>query len=136
MTSRKHVKQFQIQQRNRDIVERKSLEEQLKKTNEELLEQNHRVQEANRLKNEFLANMSHELRTPLNGIIGFAELMHDGKVGPVSDTHKEYLGDILASSYHLLQLISDVLDLAKIEAGRLELRLEPTDLPALTREVT
>lgn len=64
--------------------------------------------------------MSHELRTPLNGIIGFAELMVDGKVGPVSDTHREFLDDILTSARHLLQLINDVLDLAKVESGKLE----------------
>jgi len=127
--------QFQIQQRNRDIVERKSLEEQLKKTNEELLEQNHRVQEANRLKSEFLANMSHELRTPLNGVIGFAELMHDGKVGPVSPNHREYLGDILGSAKHLLQLINDVLDLSKIEAGKLEFNPEPVNPELVVAEV-
>jgi signal transduction histidine kinase len=108
----------------------------MRRKSAELEEQNREILAASRLKNEFLANMSHELRTPLNGIIGFAELMHDGKVGAVSEPHREYLGDILASSYHLLQLISDVLDLAKIEAGRLELRLEHVDLPALAREVT
>src|SRR5438128_1689919 len=79
--------------------------------------------------------MSHELRTPLNGIIGFAELMHDGKVGPVSDDHKEYLGDILVSSRHLLQLINDVLDLAKVESGKMEFRPEPVDLAKLVGEV-
>jgi signal transduction histidine kinase/integral membrane sensor domain MASE1 len=119
----------------RDLSDRLRLERERRKS-AELAEQNREILAASRLKNEFLANMSHELRTPLNGIIGFAELMHDGKVGAVSAPHKEYLGDILASSYHLLQLISDVLDLAKIEAGRLELRLENVDLPALAREVT
>jgi signal transduction histidine kinase len=119
----------------RDISDRLRLEE-MRRQHGELEEQNRQIREANRLKSEFLANMSHELRTPLNGIIGFAELMHDGKVGPLAEPHKEYLGDILASAYHLLQLITDVLDLAKIEAGKLELRLEQVDLPALTREVT
>src|SRR5205823_4989390 len=94
-----------------------------------------RVQEANRLKSEFLANMSHELRTPLNGIIGFAELMHDGKVGPVSAEHKEYLGDILTSARHLLQLINDVLDLSKVESGKMEFRLEPVEVAKLVGEV-
>jgi signal transduction histidine kinase len=91
--------------------------------------------EANRLKSEFLANMSHELRTPLNAIIGFAKLMYHGKVGPVSSQHREFLGDILSSSDHLLQLINDVLDLAKIEAGRMVFHPEPVDLVALVGEV-
>jgi PAS domain S-box-containing protein len=105
----------------RDITERKILEQ--------------RMQEANRLKSEFLANMSHELRTPLNAIIGFAELMHKGKVGPVSADHQEYLGDILTSSRHLLQLINDVLDLAKVESGKMEFRAERVDLSRLVTEV-
>jgi PAS domain S-box-containing protein len=119
----------------RDIAEHKVLEEQLRKKNEELEEQYRRVQEANRLKSEFLANMSHELRTPLNGIIGFAELMHDGKTGPVSTDQKEYLGDILTSSRHLLQLINDVLDLAKVESGKMEFRPEAIDLERVVAEV-
>jgi PAS domain S-box-containing protein len=98
--------------------------------------QNRRIQEANRLKSEFLANMSHELRTPLNAIIGFAELLHDGQVPPSSPHHQEFLGDILASGRHLLQLINDVLDLAKVEAGKLEFRPEPVDLARLLAEVT
>jgi protein-histidine pros-kinase len=105
----------------RDITERKRLE--------------YRMQEASRLKTEFLANMSHELRTPLNAIIGFAELMHRGKVGPVSAEQHEYLGDILTSSKHLLHLINDVLDLAKIESGKMEFRPEPVELATLAREV-
>jgi PAS domain S-box-containing protein len=119
----------------RDITEHKALEEQLRKKNEELVEQYQRVQEANRLKSEFLANMSHELRTPLNGIIGFAELMHDAKVGPVSTDQKEYLGDILTSSKHLLQLINDVLDLAKVESGKMEFRPEALDVGRVVSEV-
>ena len=102
--------------------------------NEELAEQYRRVQEANRLKSEFLANMSHELRTPLNAIIGFSELLHDGKAGSIAEKHKEYLADILASARHLLGLINDVLDLAKIEAGRIALNPEPVDIPELLRE--
>ncbi|HKE16004.1 MAG TPA: PAS domain S-box protein [Kofleriaceae bacterium] len=105
----------------RDITERKRLEQ--------------RTAEANRLKSEFLANMSHELRTPLNAIIGFAELMHRGKVGPVSAEHREYLGDILTSSKHLLQLVNDVLDLAKVESGKMEFRPEKVDLAVLVGEV-
>jgi signal transduction histidine kinase len=93
------------------------------------------AREANRLKSEFLVSMSHELRTPLNAIIGFSELLHDGRVGEVSAIQEEYLGDILGSSRHLLQLINDVLDLARIEAGKVELQPEPVDLAVAVREV-
>jgi PAS domain S-box-containing protein len=105
----------------RDITERKKVERA--------------IVEANRMKSEFLANMSHELRTPLNAIIGFTELMHKGKVGPVSIEHREYLGDILMSSKHLLQLINNILDLAKVESGKMEFFPEQVDLPALIAEV-
>jgi len=97
--------------------------------------QNRRVQEANRLKSEFLSNMSHELRTPLNAIIGFAELMFDGHVEAGSPEQKEFLGDILASGRHLLQLINDVLDLVKVEAGGLELHPVPVNPATLVSEV-
>jgi signal transduction histidine kinase len=102
---------------------------------EDLDVENRRAQAANRMKSEFLANMSHELRTPLNAIIGFAKLMVHGKVGPVSPQHKEFLHDILTSSDHLLQLINDVLDLAKVEAGKMEFHPERIDLPHLLGEV-
>ena len=105
----------------RDITERKRLEWQM--------------QEAGRLKSEFVANMSHELRTPLNAIIGFAELMHDGKVGPVSPEHHEYLSDILASSKHLLRLVNDILDLARIESGKIQFRPEAVDLVRLAADM-
>ncbi len=82
-----------------------------------------------------LANMSHELRTPLNSIIGFAELLHDGEVRPDSPQHHEFLGDILKSGRHLLQLINDVLDLMKVESGKMEFRPEVVDVSAMTSEV-
>jgi PAS domain S-box-containing protein len=110
----------------RDVSERKRLEG----------EQFRRINEASRLKSEFLANMSHELRTPLNAIIGFASLIHEEKVGTLNGDQKEYLGDILASSRHLLLLINDVLDLAKIEAGKMEFRSEPIDLAGTVSEIT
>jgi len=116
----------------RDISERKRAEEVRRRA--DALEED-RLREANRLKSEFLANMSHELRTPLNAIIGFAELMHDGRVGQVSETHQEYLGDILTSARHLLQLINDVLDLSKVEAGKMEFHLEVLDPARLINEV-
>jgi signal transduction histidine kinase len=102
---------------------------------EDLDVEKRRAQEANRMKSEFLANMSHELRTPLNAIIGFTKLMAYGKVGPMAANHLEYLHDILSSSNHLLQLINDVLDLAKVEAGKMEFHPERIDLDHLVNEV-
>jgi PAS domain S-box-containing protein len=105
----------------RDVTERKRFEQSL--------------QEANRMKSEFLANMSHELRTPLNGIIGFSEFMIDEKPGPLLPKQKEYLGDVLSSARHLLQLINDVLDLAKVEAGKMELHVESFEVSKAIEEV-
>jgi PAS domain S-box-containing protein len=118
----------------RDLTEQKKQEE-FSQRSKELEEQNLRILEANRLKSEFLANMSHELRTPLNAVIGFAEVMIDGKAGPVNGEQQEYLNDILTSGHHLLQLINDVLDLAKIEAGRMDLDLETFSIKTATDEV-
>jgi PAS domain S-box-containing protein len=117
-----------------DITERKHLDE-LRVRSIELENENRRIQEANRLKSEFLANMSHELRTPLNSIIGFADILHDGEVSPDSPQHRELLGDILQSGRHLLQLINDILDLAKIEAGKLDFYPEPMELAGAIAEV-
>jgi PAS domain S-box-containing protein len=117
-----------------DLRERRKLEE-IRQRTIELELQNRRIQEANRLKSEFLANMSHELRTPLNAIIGFSELLHDGQVPASSPEHHEFLGDILTSGKHLLQLINDVLDLAKVEAGKLDFRPEKVELAKLVNEI-
>jgi signal transduction histidine kinase len=97
---------------------------------------NAEIVRSDRAKTDFLATMSHELRTPLNGIIGFAELMHDGRVGDVSERHREYLGDILTSAHHLRRLIDDVLDLSKVEAGMLDIRPEPVNVGQLVSEVS
>lgn len=103
--------------------------------NAKLEQRNQQVEEANEAKSRFLAGMSHELRTPLNGIIGFAELMHDGRVGPMSERHHEFVGDILASGRHLLNLINDVLDISKVEAGKLEFDRRPVELCPLVTEI-
>jgi signal transduction histidine kinase len=109
--------------------------DELQARNRELEEQYREVQTANRLKSQFLANMSHELRTPLNAIIGFSELMYEGRVGPVSAEHREYLGDILTSGRHLLQIINDILDLAKVESGKIDMHPEAVVLETLVGEV-
>ncbi len=88
-----------------------------------------RAEAANQAKSEFLANMSHELRTPLNAINGFSEIMAGEMFGPLGDArYKGYAGDILKSGQHLLSLINDILDMAKIEAGKMTLHYEPVDL--------
>jgi signal transduction histidine kinase len=89
------------------------------------------AEEANRAKSEFLANMSHELRTPLNHIIGFTELILDGHFGELNETQEEFLRDVLTSSLHLLSLINDILDLSKVEAGKLELDLSRMSLRSI-----
>jgi signal transduction histidine kinase len=90
--------------------------------------QNAEILRATQLKSEFLANMSHELRTPLNSITGFSEVLIDGVAGPVNEDQREYLGEILEGSRHLLHLINDVLDLAKVESGKMTFRPEVVDL--------
>jgi signal transduction histidine kinase len=92
-------------------------------------------EKASRAKSMFLANMSHELRTPLNAVIGFAEIMHAEMFGPLGDAHyREYTGLIQGAGRHLLELINDVLDMSKIEAGKLELQRERIAVGALMRE--
>ena len=109
--------------------------EELNVKNDELLGELETAREASATKGRFLAAMSHELRTPLNGIIGLSELVFDGVAGPVSEEQQEYLGDVLASSKHLLQLVNDVLDLAKVESGKIEFVRQSVKIHPLLREV-
>jgi len=88
------------------------------------------LEAASRHKSEFLANMSHELRTPLNAVIGFSEVLSERMFGDLNEKQDEYLKDIYSSGQHLLSLINDILDLSKIEAGRMELEVTDFDLPA------
>ena len=97
---------------------------------QEIADKSAQLEAASRHKSEFLANMSHELRTPLNAIIGFSEVLSDRMFGELNDKQEEYLKDIYASGQHLLSLINDILDLSKIEAGRMELEVSDFDLPA------
>ncbi len=110
-----------------EIAERRKVERILHDKNVEL-------QDTAEAKDKFLANMSHELRTPLNGIIGFAEFLLDGKPGMLNPKQKEYLQDILNSGKHLLQLISDLLDLVKIGAGKMEFNPERFSLREVVKE--
>jgi signal transduction histidine kinase len=95
----------------------------------EIEEKSRQIEMANRHKSEFLANMSHELRTPLNAIIGFSEVLGERMFGELNEKQAEYTDDILSSGRHLLSLINDILDLSKVEAGRMELELTKFDLP-------
>ena len=115
----------------RDITERKRSEEERQKfmvsletANRELELRNREVERATQLKSKFLASMSHELRTPLNAIVGFSDLLADGIPGQLNDKQQRFVNHIKQGSAHLLQLINDILDLSKIEAGQLELRCE------------
>jgi signal transduction histidine kinase len=103
----------------------------------EIEDKSRQLEAASRHKSEFLANMSHELRTPLNAVIGFSEVLLQRMFGALNDKQDEYLKDIYASGQHLLSLINDILDLSKIEAGRMELAPAPFHLPtALENAVT
>ena len=95
----------------------------------EIEDKSRQIEAANRHKSEFLANMSHELRTPLNAIIGFSEVLGERMFGELNEKQAEYTDDILSSGRHLLSLINEILDLSKVEAGRMELELATFDLP-------
>ena len=121
-----------IQSTFQDISERKRDEMELAKYHdhlEELVkERTIEVERANQAKSDFLANMSHELRTPLNSIIGFSEVLYDQTFGPLNEKQKDYMNDVLTSGKHLLSLINDILDLSRIESGKMEVSISSLQL--------
>jgi PAS domain S-box-containing protein len=104
-------------------AEKQKLDRRLRENNTALENARFAAETANRTKSDFLANMSHELRTPLNSILGFSEVLADELFGKLNERQKEYAKDIYSSGKHLLDLINDILDLAKVESGKMELEL-------------
>ena len=117
-------------------LENKRLVESLQRSNKLLFEANEELKRATQLKSEFLANMSHELRTPLNVIIGFSELMVDKVPGKINEEQRQCLSDILDSSHRLLNLVNEVLDLSKVESGKMEFKLENVALTEVIESLT
>ena len=115
-------------------VEMEQALEQLRETTTEAEEAREVAEVANRAKNDFLAVMSHELRTPLNAIVGYAELLHDGVAGPVTDVQREQLARVQLSARHLVELVDDILSFSRIEAGQENLRVAPIEVGEVTRE--
>jgi len=111
----------------RDVTERRVAEERIRAASQQLEERNREIERADRLKSEFLASMSHELRTPLHTIIGFTELLAEELEGPLNERQKRFVGHVRKDSIHLLELINDILDLSKIESGRMDLDIRSVD---------
>jgi PAS domain S-box-containing protein len=127
----------ELKRLNLDLEDRiRAATSHLEEQNAQLLWQAHEVEKANRLKSEFLASMSHELRTPINAIIGYAALLLEGMFGTLTEQQREPLDRSRAAADHLRALIDDILDLAKIEAGRMEFTREPLALADVLREAS
>jgi PAS domain S-box-containing protein len=124
-----------VTQKKHDEAEKRKFVESLALTNQELEVRNREVEQATKLKSKFLASMSHELRTPLNAIIGFSGLLRDQTAGQLNDKQKRFVQHIKNGADHLLQLINDILDLSKIEAGQLDFRFEDFEVNGAVPEV-
>jgi two-component system cell cycle sensor histidine kinase PleC len=119
-----------------DITERREIENGLEKAHEELKELAVELKRAARVKSEFLANMSHELRTPLNSINGFSEVLYDETFGPLNEKQRQYVNNVLTSGKHLLLLINQILDMAKVEAGKMKLALSSLPMRGLLNDIS
>ena len=119
-----------------DITERREIEKGLEKAHKELEELAVELKRATRAKSEFLANMSHELRTPLSSINGFSEVLYDETFGPLNEKQKKYVEYVLTSGKHLLLLINQILDMAKIEAGKMKLALSSLPMKILLNDIS
>ena len=119
-----------------DITERREIENGLEKAHEELQELAAELKRTAKVKSEFLANMSHELRTPLNSINGFSEVLYDETFGPLNEKQKKYVNNVLTSGKHLLLLINQILDMAKVEAGKMKLTLSSLPMKSLLNEIS
>jgi two-component system, cell cycle sensor histidine kinase PleC len=119
-----------------DITERREIETGLEKAHEELKQLAAELERTARAKSEFLANMSHELRTPLNSINGFSEVLYDETFGPLNEKQKSYVSFVLTSGKHLLLLINQILDMAKVEAGKMKLALSILPMKSILTEIS
>jgi two-component system CheB/CheR fusion protein len=119
-----------------DITERREIETGLEKAHEELKALAAELKRTARVKSEFLANMSHELRTPLNSINGFSEVLFDETFGPLNAKQKQYVNNVLTSGKHLLLLINQILDMAKVEAGKMKLTLSAISMKTLLNDIS
>ncbi len=128
-------RELELQHRTTLLETEAKSAQQLAELNVELTLQAQALEEAIGSRNRFYASMSHELRTPINAVIGYSTLMLDGIYGPLSDKQREGLGRTLKAARHLLELVNDVLDLSKIEAGKIELSLQPVAIPALVDDL-
>ena len=134
---RAKAQQKKEQELQRTVEDLEASRRDLSETMRKYQYEKYRAEDASRSKSEFLANMSHELRTPLNAINGFSEVMKSELYGPLGDEkYKEYVSDILSSGRHLLELIDDILDMSKIEAGRLKLEPDKIELEKILNEST
>ena len=118
-----------------DITERREIEKGLEKSYEDLKELTIELKRATQAKSIFLANMSHELRTPLNSVIGFSEVLYDETFGPVNEKQKKYVNNVLTSGRHLLLLINQILDMAKVESGKMNLIVSDLSMKSLLNDI-